>query len=302
MISQVNVHHLELFYYVAKHRGITAASRKIPYGIQQPAISGQIAQLEKSLGAKLFQRRPFSLTPGGAALFDRIDTFFGSLGELPDQVRGVSPNHLRLAAPGMILRDYLPGLLAKQKRRRSDFRLSLHDANQPVAEELLQQGEIDLSITELEGRPGRSIESRNLVRLPLALVVPKARRIRSIADCFDQGQPSENLISLPPNEVLVRQFRLGLSRLELEWPTTIEVSSLDLVATYVSLGFGLGITVALPQKRSSTLRLVPLPKFPLLTIAALWRGELSELATSFLAEVETIAREMKISRIGLWAT
>ena len=42
----MNIHHLELFYFVAKYEGITAAVRKMPYGIQQPAVSGQILQLE----------------------------------------------------------------------------------------------------------------------------------------------------------------------------------------------------------------------------------------------------------------
>ncbi len=58
----MNIHHLELFYFVAKHGGIAAAVRNIPYGIQQPAVSGQIAKLEESLGTKLFQRRPFALS------------------------------------------------------------------------------------------------------------------------------------------------------------------------------------------------------------------------------------------------
>src|SRR2546421_12688001 len=59
----MNIHHLELFYFVAKHGGIAAAVRSIPYGMQQPAVSGQIAKLEESLGTKLFQRRPFALSP-----------------------------------------------------------------------------------------------------------------------------------------------------------------------------------------------------------------------------------------------
>ena len=46
----MNVHYLELFYYVAKHGGISAAVRKIPYGIQQPAVSGQMTKLEQELG------------------------------------------------------------------------------------------------------------------------------------------------------------------------------------------------------------------------------------------------------------
>ena len=45
-----NLHHLELFYYVAKYGGITPAVRKMPYGIQQPAVSGQMLQLERELG------------------------------------------------------------------------------------------------------------------------------------------------------------------------------------------------------------------------------------------------------------
>ena len=33
----MNIHHLELFYYVAKFGGISEAVRNMPYGIQQPA-------------------------------------------------------------------------------------------------------------------------------------------------------------------------------------------------------------------------------------------------------------------------
>jgi DNA-binding transcriptional LysR family regulator len=36
------------------------------------------------------------------------------------------------------------------KRRHPDFHLTLHDANQAMAEELLRKREIDLTITELE--------------------------------------------------------------------------------------------------------------------------------------------------------
>jgi DNA-binding transcriptional LysR family regulator len=69
----MNVHHLELFYYVARHGGISAAARQIPYGIQQPAISLQIMQLEDALATTLFHRRPFQLTPTGETLFRFIE-------------------------------------------------------------------------------------------------------------------------------------------------------------------------------------------------------------------------------------
>jgi DNA-binding transcriptional LysR family regulator len=77
--ADMNVHHLELFYYVARHGGIMPAVRNIPYGIQQPAVSSQIAQLEEFAGTTLFQRRPFALTPSGEKLFEFVRPFFPNL-------------------------------------------------------------------------------------------------------------------------------------------------------------------------------------------------------------------------------
>ena len=70
----MNIHHLELFYYVARHKGIAGAVRNMPYGIQQPAVSAQVIQLENDLGVTLFQRRPFELTPAGEAAYRDLRT------------------------------------------------------------------------------------------------------------------------------------------------------------------------------------------------------------------------------------
>ena len=51
----------------------------MPYGIQQPAVSGQVAQLEQYLGVVLFHRRPFALTPQGEKLYKFIQPFFANL-------------------------------------------------------------------------------------------------------------------------------------------------------------------------------------------------------------------------------
>ncbi|HTB64520.1 MAG TPA: LysR family transcriptional regulator [Opitutales bacterium] len=75
----MNIHHLELFYYVAEYGGISRAVRHMPYGIQQPAVSSQILQLEQDLGLKLFDRQPFQLTPEGEDLFAFVKPFFENL-------------------------------------------------------------------------------------------------------------------------------------------------------------------------------------------------------------------------------
>src|SRR5215472_4238789 len=98
----MNIHHLELFYYVARHGGITEAVRNIPYGIQQPAVSGQVAQLEEYLGVVLFQRRPFALTPAGQKLYTYIQPFFANLDNISSELQGGKAQHVRIGASTIV--------------------------------------------------------------------------------------------------------------------------------------------------------------------------------------------------------
>jgi len=73
----------------------------------------------------------------------------------------------------------------------------------------------------------------------------------------------------------------------LHWSTSIEVVSLDLIDIYTSLGFGTGSSIFLPgRKITKELRLLPLQKFPHLTIGAFWLGELPTIAESLLADLK----------------
>src|SRR3989442_3555434 len=106
----MNIYPLGLFYYVAKHGGISEAVRNMPYGIQQPAISGQVIQLEEFLGVTLFHRRPFALTPPGKELFDFIKPFFDNLTPMAERLRRGISQHLRIPASESVLPNNLsPG-------------------------------------------------------------------------------------------------------------------------------------------------------------------------------------------------
>ena len=90
----VNLHHLELFYYTAKAKGISNAVKIIPYGIRQPAISQQLMKLEEEAGTRLFERKPFALTPAGERLYRFLSRFFDNieseLAMLGEDARSVS--------------------------------------------------------------------------------------------------------------------------------------------------------------------------------------------------------------------
>jgi len=290
----VNIHHLELFYHVAHHGGISAATRKISYGIQQPAVSGQILQLEKTLGLKLFQRRPFALTPAGRELFEFAEPFFGRIEEISRRIRSEENTRLRLAAPASVLRGYLPALLRDHQRRFPSMTLRLHDTNQAEAERLLQKHEIDLAVTELEGRPASGLNSVILFKLPLCLILPRRSKAKTAAELWRPEFKRPTLISLPTDEVMVRQFQSRLKRLGVHWPSGIEVSALDLIPIYVSLDFGIGLSLRVPgMKLPKNLRVLPLLGFPPLVIAALWQKHLSRSNAMFLADIRERARELE---------
>jgi DNA-binding transcriptional LysR family regulator len=289
----MNVHHLELFYYVARHGGIAGAVRNIPYGIQQPAVSAQIAALEESLGVKLFQRRPFLLTREGAELFAFIEPFFGRLDAVEKGLRASAQPQLRIAAPSIVLSDYLPAILDRVRARFPHFRLHLHEAGRPEAEALLAAQEIDLAITILEpkGRPGR--RARALLRLPLVLLAPQRSRIASADELWAQDKIEQTLITFPRADPVQAQFQEALRARGVDWFTGIEVNSSRLIQRYVLAGHGLGLAVAAPDFRPAKgIRVLPLEDFPRVQVGVVWSGKLSPVAEQFMAEVEAEAKSL----------
>ena len=290
----MNVHHLELFYYVAKHGGISQAVRNIPYGIQQPAVSGQVLALEETLNTRLFQRRPFVLTPAGRRLAEFITPFFENLGEVAAELRGESGQRLRLAASAQALRDHVPDLLKRLHRKHPVVRLSLLEAHQALAETLLHRQEIDLAITELADKPAPGLKACTLLKLPVVLLTRQDSPVKSARELLAHDPIRQSLIAYTAEQTLTRQFQEELRRRGRQWPVTIEATSMDLVETYVAEGFGLGLSVQVPGKHRlhPELKLLPLPGFKPLVIAALWQGKLPPLPDAFLELVKSRAAEL----------
>jgi DNA-binding transcriptional LysR family regulator len=292
----MNIHHLELFYYVAKHGGIAAAVRRMPYRIQQPAVSGQIARLEEALGAKLFNRRPFSLLPAGTELFEFIKPFFDDVDKVAGRIRGASLR-LRIAAPPVVLHDYVPELLRRVRRRFPSFRLQLHEATRGDAERLLLAGDIDLAIMILDGKRRPEIHARPLLELPLILLVNRRDRLTTARQLWSRDKIEETLITFSRGDPVQAHFQHGLEQLGVEWFPGIEVNSTRLIDHYVANGYGIGLTVAIPGFKSPTgVSVIPLPGFPPVIIGVAWSGKLSPIAQQFLAEVEIEATVVKRSK------
>ena len=283
----MNIHHLELFYYVAKHDGIAGAVRNMPYGIQQPAVSAQVIQLENNLGVQLFQRRPFELLPAGVELFAFVQPFFEKLDSVGETIRGGTAQTIRIGASGVVFREHLPEVLAAAKDDFPALRPILRVGIQPEIEKWLLEGEIDLGVTVIDTKPPAELKHDKLLELSMVLVVHSRTKLKSAAAILGQDRIEQTLISLPNNEGISRTFQKELAKRKIDWPSGMEMNSLDLIDNYVSSGFGIGLSLKLPQaKRTSGVKLLPLNDFPNVGIGALWRGQLAPLGKSLVGHLK----------------
>jgi DNA-binding transcriptional LysR family regulator len=281
----MNVHHLELFYYVAKYEGITAAVRKMPYGIQQPAVSGQLLQLEKSLKVKLFNRRPFSLTTAGDELYDHVYPFFSRLGDVEEKLKGEESKHLRIAASSSVLRHHLPELLADLRKEIPDLRLTLKDVEPSNAYHVLVNQQADLAVSVINARPGDGLKEVELMRLPLILLLPEDHKANDLDDLLVEGDPLVGipLVGLPKNVAVTQLFQEGVDAKNLNWPVAVEVDALSVISHFVRCGFGAGIAVEIPGIAvPHGLKAIPLDGFPPLVMGIVYQGSLKPLAQQFL--------------------
>jgi DNA-binding transcriptional LysR family regulator len=289
----MNIHYLELFYYVARHGGIMEAVRNIPYGIQQPAVSGQVAQLEEYLGVTLFRRRPFALTAQGQELYEFIRPFFDNLMPMAEKLRGGMAQHLRIAASEIVLRDYLPAILRELRKSYPKLKVSLREGYDPEVIGWLQRQEIDASIGLLGGKPPAGINRISVFKMPLVLLVSKRSKLRSSEELWQRDRIEETLITVPSNQPICRSFQEGLAKRKVDWFGGIEVSSVEMVQSYVAEGYGIGVTVGIPRtKYHPRVRPLVLEGFEPVTFGVLWQGRRTGLLDALFKEIENAAQRL----------
>jgi len=288
----MNVHHLELFYYVAKHGGISAAVRKIPYGIQQPAVSGQMTKLEQELGVRLFERSPFRLTAAGERLYAHVGPFMAGLDSVAVELKEAAVPELRIGGAEIVLRDHLPGVIQRLRAKFPKMKFSLRTLGFESEEEAwLRDGYADVVFAPVGPKVPAGLRLTRFARLPLQLQVHPRSGIKSAAELWARKNITEPLICLPLDTGITRDFLAELKKRGVTWRNVVEASSLDLVTRYVANGDGIGLNVQVnPKAKSREVRTLPLEGFAPVTMGALWRGEPTPLVRAAIDSVRTYAK------------
>jgi DNA-binding transcriptional LysR family regulator len=213
---------------------------------------------------------------------------------MASRLRGGAMERLRIVAPALVQRDYLPDLLDRVKRRVPGFQFALRLGPD---EGSTGGGEFEVVLETLGGRrvPGR--HCRELGRLPLALLIPRKARIRSAASLWPEGRGVLPLITLADDDPVCRVFQTELRRREIIWSPAFELANLDLVIRYVAAGYGVGLGLLPPgMKLPQGVEAVFPDDFPPVTLAISWAGTPSPAARVFIEEAELLARELFATR------
>lgn len=142
----MKLHHLRDLLAVAEHGSLRAAARAI--GIAQPAITRSIQELERELGASLFERRARGIMPTaiGAAFIRRARSIDNELLRARDEVaqlRGQMHGSVRVAMSMVPHMALLPGVLRPFRQRFPEVRLDIVDAVFPTVAAGVQDGTVD---------------------------------------------------------------------------------------------------------------------------------------------------------------
>lgn len=148
---EITFRQLEYFVALAETENFGRAAEQC--FVTQPAMSTQIAQLEKSLGVQLVERgRRTTLTPAGEIVADRARRILGEVRELHDgaaSFRGPLVGRVRLGAISSVSPYLMPRALPRIRERYTDLQLVLREGPARELMQSLHTGDLDLLLLAL---------------------------------------------------------------------------------------------------------------------------------------------------------
>ena len=184
----IEVRHLAALQALAEETSFRGAARRLGYS--QPAVSQQLAALERIVGKKLVNRprvsQPLTLTDAGQRVLTCARAIQASLAVAEaDLLAAADGGPLRIGAYQTIAAHLLPQVVRELAHKTPSVRLLLTET--PEDEKLarlLDQGELDLAFVDLPLRLPRDYATESLASDEYVLVLPRdaprARRGRPV--------------------------------------------------------------------------------------------------------------------------
>jgi len=237
----LNLDQLEAFATVVELGGFSAAAARL--NLTQPAISFQIRQLERRLGARLLERigRRAQPTAAGRALLPHIyrieETVAGAVEAMADHAHG-GAGRVRIGTGATACIYLLPPILNELRRRFPLLEIVVRTGNSPDILRLLEENVLDVALVTLPA-PGRMFEVDKLIDdeivalFPPGLVAPPTVSATALAALpvmlSEPGSQSRRVI-----DDWFRQAGIALK-------PVMELGSIEAIKQLVAAGLGCGL-------------------------------------------------------------
>jgi DNA-binding transcriptional LysR family regulator len=142
-------HHFRGAVAIAEHGSLRAAARHL--GIAQPTLTRGLADLERELGAPLFERRPKGMiaTRIGEAFVRRATAILNDVRRAQDEVEQLRGNAVGRVTVGLSIAAHLwllPKVLDPFRRRFGQVHLHIIEGFYPTLEQGLSDGSVDFYV------------------------------------------------------------------------------------------------------------------------------------------------------------
>lgn len=224
---------------LARHRHFGRAAADC--AVSQPALSMQVKELEREVGAELVERRPgdIALTDTGLEVAARAEQILTATRDLIDfaRHREVLSGPLRLGMIPTLAPYILPNLLPRLQTNYPQLRLEVRETQTKMLLDELSGGELDAVMLALpaEGADVATMplfDDRFLLAAPAAEVLPASGRV-GIED-VDQRR----LILLEEGHCLRDQALAFCATTRRDAPASLGATSLATVMQMVANGYG----------------------------------------------------------------
>lgn len=251
---------LECFCAVARMGSFTKAAEDL--GIAQPSLSEQIARLEHSLGAPLFERlnRRIELTPLGEAILGKAQALLEDAAALPEhfeRAREGVHGPLRVGAIPTILPYYLTPLLKGFLERHREVDLHVREGTTAELVDQVLDGMLDVAVLSLPVE-GAGLVMKELFRDPLYVAVPEGHPLASAEKVQLRRLSEERLLILKDGHCLRDETLAVCDRARARFAGQFEADQFLTIFELIRAGFGVSIVPEMARRVSEGCRLIEL--------------------------------------------
>ena len=249
---EVNFELYKVFFHAATRLSYTKAAEAL--FISQSAVSQSIKLLEEQLDVQLFVRagKGVKLTTEGEALFAHVEKAYNLLksGEqYIDSIRSLSSGLVRIGASDTINKYFLLEPLKSFHEKFPNIRIQINNRPSPVSLRLVESGEIDLGVINLD--PDKNYSNLKVVPLDSfrnVFIAPVKWKDELAGERSANSLKEYALISLEEKSTTRRIFNSYLKENSLDLIPEFEFGSMDLIVEMTRIGMGIGFVAEAAAK------------------------------------------------------